>query len=302
MKWKKLLYLIPFITLVGCKGNNEITTKCPLGAPSLLFYDQGNNSNFVTISGAAQIVAEFQQNKYDALVVDATTGLRQIKKYPNTPYRLAKLLTAGNLYLVSLNFTSDPISSSSILSFGNETSVPYYLTNELNKTWKSNKLDYKSDVANVLANALNNTHDYYVLAEPALTTLKSKKTVLLSKKLELGDVTIPQAALFINKNSYYNKKDKMTKYISDLKSRINICINNPQEFKEQLDKYGDESTVSQRFGFTSSVAYKVQKDDPNGFAIFPNEKKFTYVEMNNFLNSVSQQSETYTKEEFIDVE
>jgi len=312
------LLFIPLITLVGCKGNSEITTKCPLGAPSLLYYDQGNNKSFITISGAAQIIAEFQRNEYDALIVDANSGLNQIKKYNDTPYRFAKLLTYGNLYLASfkhnIQLGDRPTANQTILSFGNLISIPYQVTNKLvSSKWTGSLPEYLSDVSSVLAKAKFDidkptieeiSNDYYIIAEPALTSLKNasigKKTLTY---LNLTDPTlfnnvIPQAALFINKNSYNNKKDKIVSYINDLDNRINICINNPIEFKNTLDKYGDDALVNSRFGFKSQIAFNVQKDNRNGFAIYPSTSNFTFNDMNDFMRKIDQQP-IYDGSEFL---
>ncbi len=301
MKGKLFLLLFPVLSVFSCKGNNEITTKCPLGAPSIIFYDQGNNKNFETISGAAQILAEFQNKKYDVLVVDATSGLKQIKQYEDCPYRLAKLITNGNLYLVSLTQTGEPTEGKTLTSFGNETSIPYLVTNKLNDTYKC-KVEYSKDVSEVLAKALNNVSDYYVLAEPALTALaKQKGTLSFKKKITFDNLIIPQAALFINKNSYNNKKDKFKTYFNELNERIDNCIYNPNIVKENLKKYGDDLTVSNKFGFKTDIAYTVQENKKNGFAIYESTKKFTYEDVNNFLSNVGSK-ERYNESEFIYVE
>lgn len=102
------------IALSGC--SNTITPEAdikwvsPAGAPTLAFYDQGDNANFVTETTPTNVAAQLQKNEYDAVVFDSISGLKSVKA-KNTNYVLAKLITGGNFYLVSIDKEEDAMPS-----------------------------------------------------------------------------------------------------------------------------------------------------------------------------------------------
>jgi len=297
MKKRLLILLTSFVPLFSScnRDNGDIKTICPLGAPSIAFYDQGNNSNFVTTSTTATILAQFQRSEYDAIVVDSTNGLKAIKQY-NSVYRFAKLLTASNLYLVSK--THDTISvdkNSTICAFGSDNSVPY-LTLKTIYNIDEKKVDRNDGVTSVLAKFKSDTNfDYYVLAEPALTTVSSLVKGKEQFKVQ-GVSAIPQAALFINKDTYKSKASKFTTYINELKTRVDNSKTNKDIVYSSLNSYGDETKVKQRFGLPNETLLK-QVQANNGLGVY--NSSFGVTEMNSFLTSIGQ--ETYSQDYFINI-
>lgn len=107
---KKTILILPFafLALVSCgssvgSSSDDYAVKfvTPIGAPTLAFYDQGNNANWVSSSDPSNVVLPaFGTDNYDAIVFDGTTGLNVIKKN-SFNYKLAQWVSGGNFYVVS---------------------------------------------------------------------------------------------------------------------------------------------------------------------------------------------------------
>ena len=88
---KKIFLLIPvmMLALSGCNTNQSQSNKevydvkwvTPVGAPTLAFYDQGENENWLSTDSPADVIpGAFVASNYDAIVFDGLTGLNLIKK------------------------------------------------------------------------------------------------------------------------------------------------------------------------------------------------------------------------------
>lgn len=300
-----LLMIFPLLILNSCGGDNSnIKTICPVGAPSLCYYTEGNNPNFVTESSTPKVVAQFQQEEYDAIVIDATSGLKAIHDY-GKPYALAKLLTANNLYLVSTSKNVKPEKNDKIYAFpGNDDGVPHLaLLKYISESGVDVKIDWVDGVSQVAASIKNDStkYQYYLLANPVYTTLQAVTNInfTFTTKLTTDNMSvIPQAALFINKDSYERKKEKFKTYFDNLNSRILTAIESPDEVRQKLDEYGDSVKIQTRFGFPSRVVTNVQKD--NGFGLCDETQKFTADDMNKFLSTVGRE-ERYDSSYFVNI-
>lgn len=310
MKKFKALFLLPLLTLFSCQKNEgEIRTICPVGAPSICYYTEGANDSFKTEASVPNVVAQFQMNEYDAIVVDATTGLNAIKKY-DKPYRFAQLLTSGNLYLISYKHQVSPDANSKILSFGAEKAIPNLSLKAYYKKVISCDLDIKNvnrkDGLNEVKAIIENNpeaYDYFVVAEPVLTSLKtSKGTPTFELKLSdesKGVGVIPQAALFLNLNAVNNKKQNLSSYINNMYERMRVCIDSPELVRETLTRYGEDATKT-KFGFTPAIVEAVQKNKNNGFAICEPSLKYGHDELKAFLTLAGEPDE-FGDEYFIDI-
>lgn len=310
MKYKYLVFIPMLLTSCMRSSSYNITTILPLGAPSICFFDQGKNNDFVTATPSS-IVPLFQNPDpiYDALIIDSRTGLLQSKKH-NSPYKMAKLLTSGNLYLVGLNENKIAPSSNSIIYGFQENEIPGLIFKHIIHNCfhldesRINWVDNASLIAPIAKEGLyqGKKVDYVLIAEPTLYSIKSSSKSAISTyeeslRLLWHNLTnqdeIPQAALFINKNAYARKKQQFDNYLSDLNARIDIAINDINKVKEKMDQYGDKDMQNIRFGFNADIIINVQKN--NGLALY--SKEYKVDKMNAFLDQLHL--ENYTSEDFI---
>ena len=301
MKKTPFLFLLTLSTLISCGSNNEVALNiiCPTGIPSLSFFDQGENENFVTTSNPGEVMpsafANSGQNSYDAIVFDGISGLTNITKN-NRNYVLAKWISGGTFYVVSTKHKKEETfdAESTINGFvkNGVASLTFLKLAKENWNWgdysNSNKITFSSSVAEVKNTLVANhtSFDYYVVAEPVLTAAKS---ALKEKNIELNVIydiqeewashynngIVPAAGLFINKSSYENKKEKIDELLNKVEERINQAINNPNEVVKKLNEYEDldqHNDCQYRFGFTPNLVKALQANGQNKFNLVNNEK------------------------------
>lgn len=299
MKYTKtIVFLATAALLASCQGTQVSSTSTesssnsskddyqvkwvtPTGSPTLLFYDQGNNSNWISSSTPqTTVVPAFTNNNQDAIVFDGATGLSLIKKNSYN-YQLASWLTGGTFYVVSCKYTTETMVKSNItvdgfVQTGSSSLVFNRLASESwNMTFAENGVHYETGVADVKASILANPvgYDYYIVAEPVLTATKAElakgtsgKTLNVIYNLQdewkskYNQSTIPAAALFINKTSYAAHKDVMDTFIADTATRATNAVDNPTVAVNAINAYSADTTVqSSRFGFTATLAGNLQK-------------------------------------------
>ncbi len=261
----------------------------PTGAPAIAFYDQGTNSNFETNQTPANVLAQLTQDNYGMIVFDFYNGLNTLLNYEGH-YKLARIITAGNLYLVGINKTTQPTSDDYIVSFGEglipDLAYKYLYDDEI--VANTSYVSSTTEAGAVLAAGIyqGEAVDYVVVAQPTLNTILNNEdaatygqlTVIASFKdmwyEKTGQNGIPQAGLFINMNYYEQYQSYYDEQLALLDDRIDTCINDPITMKSVMDSQLSEDEQSLLFGFTSSVAYNVQANEetPNGFALLGSDE------------------------------
>lgn len=317
-----ILSLLGIVALASCgtkkdhsqDGEDPIKILTPTGAPTAAFYDFPNNENYIyeTNSTPSNVGAQLQHNQYDAVVFDFYNGLKSIKNN-NTQYRLARVITGGNLYLVGINHTEEPTSDDPgyIVSFGQNLLPDLVYKNIYGEEIASvtNYVAGVSDCAGILQSGLHNGNqvDYVLVAQPVLfASLQAVSnnpdathtlTVVASLRdkweEKTGQKAIPQAGLFIDINKYNANKSAFDAFLAEVDDSVDTCIEDPTTMKNGLDDYGDADAQKAFFGFTSQIAYNVQKDGANGFAFVSSEDADT-IDINAFLTSLGKGSEDYS--------
>lgn len=311
------------VCLLGsCSGKTSdvIKTISPKGAPTLAYFDQGKNENFITSGTPTNVLAELQKNEYDFVIFDSITGLKSIKKN-NANFKLAKIITGGNFYLVSINKVPDesgnvplPGENDKVISFG-QNLIPDVVYSKLCADyWHiSNKANYVNGVEDALAVLVSGKYsggnaDYVFISEPALTNALNNKEATTYGKINIvkniqqewknysGQDGLAQAGLFVNNESYSKKKDELEKYVVSLNERIDIAINEPEKAIEALNQFGDNKAQQSKFGFTSNHVSLLQSNKQNRFGLVPSSKS---IDVNQFLTSLGQ--ETFSEEYFINL-
>ena len=210
--------LLALVLLVGCSAtkteNKTFNVLCPSGAPTLAFLasyeDIVANGQFDVTEGTDQLVAELSKtdSSYDIIVAPVNLGANLISK-GKTEYRLAGIVTWGNLYLVG---TKDALSQQGdILLFG-EGAVP-------SKIYEACQIDtklkpvYMGEASLVSADLISGKASVGMLAEPlaSATIAKAKKqNINLEVLADLQEIYAtkqgnehtgyPQAAIFVKKS------------------------------------------------------------------------------------------------------
>lgn len=301
---KKLLVATSLLTMALTACNTQTIqnwekTISPSGAPAIAFYDQASTGKFETNATPTNVLAQLQADNYGMVVFDFYNGLKSLKANEGH-YKLARILTGGNLYLVGINKTSEPTATDYIVSFGKNL-LPDVVYREIYGNEIADATHYVagiSDAQGVLASGKHegNDVDYVLIAQPALFAVTnnqsaetySKLTVVSSLRAKweekTGQTAVPQAGLFINMNYYNDHKNYYEDQLTLIDERIETAIEDPITVKTTMD--ADLSTDEQKtfFGFTSAIAYNVQKDGANGFALVSGEE---VIDIPSFLTAIN---------------
>lgn len=299
---KKTLLLLPLaaLSLAACNptsSSSAVTSSgdtyqmrwvTPTGAPTLAFYDQGANANWVSSSSPASVVvpAFKTPENYDAIVFDGTSGLNVLKSMgESAAFALVDWISGGNFYVVSTKHTATDAYQTgwTIESFVQSGNASKSFLKLASSAWNwgdvSSSTHYESGVAGVGTSLVGNPtgYDYYVIAEPILSSAKS---ALASKGTTLNVIynlqtewkkayssTIPAAALFVNKATYASHPDAVKTFVDTAVKRQDNAVNSIATVKTALDAYGNDAAVQDRFGYTSSLAVSLQSNGANKFGI-----------------------------------
>ncbi|MDD3207649.1 MAG: hypothetical protein GX816_00435 [Erysipelotrichia bacterium] len=304
MKIKSIILPLVALTLSSCANTPEnITIRAisPAGAPALAFYDQGDNDNFVTNSAPSNVLAEFQTNYYNAIIFDSINALKSIKNN-NLDFKLAKIITGGNFYLVSIDKEEGqmPTSEDKVVSFG-EGLIPDLVYGELSEYWEIDNTPYYvpsvSEALGVLKTGKFSGEDvdFVFIAQPALNIAMNDQTATTYGKVKVvkniraewqemtGQTAIPQAGLFVRTSQYDLNPDAFVDYVDEMVERIDVAIDNPALAKEAMDAFGDVQAQAARFGFNSNIMLTTQSNGANGFGLVRGTES---VDVNEFLETL----------------
>lgn len=227
----------------------KLSVSGPSGAPSLalasMCKSQSDLYSFSLNKDAQALRAEFLANEVDVIVAPINLGATLYNNNQN--YKLAASVTFGNLYLVSTDSAFDSVSDligKEVTFFGqgtiNQHIVETVLSHNNVVVNTDDTLDFSKEVnityvgsTQLTAQAFmaNNT-GIYLIAEPALSNLKSKvnniKTISIQDEYKKAtDNDYIQAACFINKNTIENHKSVVDTFINNLEDSINMALDNP---------------------------------------------------------------------------
>ncbi len=327
---KKTIVLAPLalLALASCSGNNNsyvFSWVTPTGAPTLAFYDQGENPFWISASNPSEVVVpSFAANSYDGIVFDGISGVNLMSKNASASnYKLARWINNLGFYLVSKTHTKEDVSSwdvswtvNSFVATGNASRC---LLNLASNVWNWGDLSslgtitYENGVDSVVTNLATNAYDFYLIADPAYTNLKAKMGDGLHLIYDLqeewgkahGGMKIPSAALFINKEGYSKHKDVYDEFLSKTDERLNALVNVPQIAQKALEEYqsSDPSHVVAdnlyKFGISTSIVgnlTNLQKNNAFGFCL---DQKGSTAKQTADNFSLSFGGETYPEEMFL---
>lgn len=326
MKMNRLILLAAgALTLASC-GNAETSSTSssedssaveeafryisPTGAPSLAFYDKGEDSNWISTSTpATDLVPSFKTQAYDAIVFDGFAGLSQIRNAgESSTFVLARWINELPFYVVSVKHSSlseyevgqtidafvETGNASRALRVLHENVWGKGALTKISDETGSRSVTYEAGVAEVNSKLQANpeAYDYFVLAEPvytsAMAALKAKGITLnLIVDLQsewsnaFDGAKIPSAGLFINKNSLVSKPNGTKEFLSSLDKRLFNLSNAPEIASDALKAYianhpsgTDEKDLATRFGVQEQIANNLPNlQKTNKFGFFQHEKE-----------------------------
>lgn len=193
----------------------DISILAPTGAPgySLVGLAAEGIGDLTLVDGSDVLQAAFvsETPEYDIIIAPTNLGVK-LASAGSTTYRLAAIVTTGNLYIVGTEDTDLESADTSIAVFG-ETAVPglvyssLFADTEMTETWYSSVTEAQTAL-------LSGQADCALLAEPAATATIAKANengVTLTKLADLqelwGDDGYPMAGLFVQEDAVEDNAD-----------------------------------------------------------------------------------------------
>ncbi len=220
---KKLIACLLSVMLVACGAPKQETTTLkvlvPKGAPALALTTSmtEKEEEYSLVDGTDLLTTEFakENGDYDLVVAPINLGAKLIQD-GKTSYRLAGVVTWGNLYLVA----DKNLAETDIVTAFGQGAVPDRVMQRIFQAMGyQNNIEYFPSVTDVQAQMLSNQADVALMAEPAAsaTIAKAKQQerelkIILDFQKEWKNISgtegYPQAALFVREASYqkYSKQ------------------------------------------------------------------------------------------------
>ena len=291
MKAKRCLslFLLPLFLLSGCQETNSSTSGnvsggqkfsiiCPKGAPAAAFARYGKD-DFLELASAQQVRSAFTTAEKDFIVFDSVNGL----KLSGGNYRLVRMVTFGNLYVVSTGHDEDSIleDEDTIFSYG-EGLVPDLAFKAVHEGVTPDH--YGSDVSATSAVMTSGLFegkeiDYVISSYPPIfpamkvnpsLTVHENVAVAFGEKYHTDG--FPQAGLFIRNTLEEDAQsaEAISAFLEAFDQDVDDLIKGGENAVSTLEAYGSIEEQADRFGFNADVLSAIQKD--NGLAFLESEK------------------------------
>lgn len=229
MKFKKILVAIIFaimavFTLSSCdeliipEEKQEISLIAPTGTPTLILsqsIEEYEKVDAEIVSGPNALAAEFAKGEKDIIVAPINLGAKLAASSDDFKYVMFHTLVWCNYYVVSTTPISsfEELDGKDVTLFG-QNSTPDIVFRSLMAHYQINpNLTYMSSVADANKMLVSKQADIIVSAEPALSAILAKGDFHVyslaeewTKVAEFDGADIPQAAIFVNKESIEKTK------------------------------------------------------------------------------------------------
>lgn len=283
-----LVGLVPGLT--GCYTVKSLDFKvvAPLGATAVaLATYAGDLAHVTTASDTAVVRSAFFGNQYDVIIFDTFTGLNLIQNQ-KAPFKLARVLTLGNLYLVSSGQDPDgQLGSDDFLVSFSQGLMPDKIFKMLHPEYQPDYYFASAALARsglCAGQANGKTIDYAVLSEPfvysvqqdkncpngaAVTVVEDLKETFKQQSGELFGESLrgfPQAGLFISERleNSGSQRQKLKNFLRTIDADLrDLERAGAQNVAELLLRYGDLASQTARFGLTYQTLSALQYDAEN---------------------------------------
>ncbi len=241
------LLLVFGFSLMGCKKSEKPTLLVPAGSPLIAVAGMLDDVDYEVTTGPSLLPSEFIKGEKDIIIAPVIIGAK-LHNVGSSKYKLAAVIGFSNLYIVSRTpLTSiNDLNNKSMLAFGEQATpgiVLKQVTQDINLD-----IEWGLDIKEMIAPFKTKRHDYVLISEPALTTLKNSLEeevyVMSLKELFLGEII--QVGVFVNPNSDKN----LTKILNKINKNIEYLNKNNVAYAkeiinvhEQLKEFG-EKTIS----------------------------------------------------------
>lgn len=236
---KTLLFtlFILILSLFGCK-KDTISLLIPTGGPTYATSYLQTNSKYDTtvVSGSDALTAAFNDIGYDVIIAPVNLGAKLYNAKPNYP--LVGVITWGNYYLISeTSIDLSSINRLEVTAFG-ENQIPDFLIQFIFNHYEIEyEITYMDSVAAITSAYLLDSSKVYLIAEPSLSILETKKTVhKVDLQLQYQEITqmtgFPQAGVFVHKEM---SEKELSELITDLKNSVDEIKTSPDAYKQLLN-------------------------------------------------------------------
>lgn len=257
---KFLAVLLVLGLMAGCAGPKEVEKPeqenvsykilAPKGAPALALAQVMNGERedvYTLVDGSDVLATELAKadSEYDIIVAPINLGAKLITS-GKSEYRLASVLTWGNLYVVG---TPEATEEEEIAAFG-EAAVPGMVFKTItSKLEMNNEVSYYPSVTEAQAQLLSGKVNLALIAEPAVTATIAKakqdgKELVVKMDLQqkweeiYGSYGYPQAAIFVKKSVHEENKDALLEYLENV--ALSIKDGNTESFGAAVEAIGAE--------------------------------------------------------------
>ncbi len=247
---KKLIVTILLVfgfLLVGCKKSKKTTLLVPAGSPLIAVAGMLESVEYEVTTGPSLLPSEFTKGEKDIIIAPVIMGAK-LYNVGSSKYKLAAVIGFSNLYIASrIPLTSiNDLDGKKMLAFG-EHATPGIVLKQVTQNINVD-IEWGSDIKEMIAPFKTKRHDYVLISEPALTTLKNtlEEEVYVFSLKNLFQKEIIQVGVFVNPNSNKN----LDKILNKIKTNIEYLNENSVSYAkkilnvhEQLTEFG-ETTIS----------------------------------------------------------
>ncbi|MDY0211094.1 MAG: hypothetical protein RBQ91_06810 [Acholeplasma sp.] len=253
------IMIVMVLALFGCK-KSTLSMLSPSGSPeyAIAYFEQDSKYEKTIVSGAEALIAGFNETGYDIIFAPTNLGAKLYHAKP--VYQLIGVLTWGNYYLISdHSIDLESLDEIEVIAFG-EKQIPEFILSLILSDYDIDyEVQYLDSLASVSSAFLLDSSKVYLVAEPSLSILKTKKSLTyIDLQLEYQRITnttgYPQAGVFAHKDL----SDKtLNQFKEDLDNAIKSLKTDPNAY-EVLKACGisiDES-IYQEAVFRSNIDFK----------------------------------------------
>lgn len=241
-----IMLLIVFL-MTACQPKTKLRMIVPSGSPVLAqLYLQEKTDKYTTdiVNGAEPLVAAFTALSPTHDIIFAPTNLGAKLYQAGSNYRFAGTVVWGNYYLITtgkLSFDFNSLNEQDIIVFGqNQTSdiIIQFLSESFEIL---PNVTYVDSVANAAALFMADKTKIVMVAEPSLSTIKSKVSNLQIIDLQTvyqtvtGSLSYPQAGVFVLNTLSRNQVNHFLNNLTESISRANEEPLHTGELAEALE-------------------------------------------------------------------